>query len=183
MKFYAFQAMCLARHDHANQRRKYTGNPYADHLAEVAGITCAAAMTQTRDVILIDQMVSVAWLHDWIEDQRAENDQGGYLALAYLQQNFNHSIASGVWMLSDHLETGSRAQRKAQGRERLSRAPWWVQTVKVADLISNTSSIVQHDPEFAATYLEEKRLLLDVLTAAVPDLVQVARAQTKGTSA
>jgi len=50
-----------------------------------------------------------------------------------------------------------------------------VQTIKVADLISNTGSIVEHDPKFAVTYLEEKRLLLDVLTNADPRLLSIAR--------
>lgn len=31
----AFNAMLFAREKHALQRRKYTNNPYADHLAEV----------------------------------------------------------------------------------------------------------------------------------------------------
>lgn len=45
------------------------------------------------------------------------------------------------------------------------------------DVNSNTASIVQHDPKFAAVYLEEKRLLLDVLTKADARLVQIARTQ------
>ncbi|KCB25989.1 hypothetical protein L544_3266 [Bordetella hinzii OH87 BAL007II] len=47
----------------------------------------------------------------------------------------------------------------------------------MADLISNTSSIVQHDPKFAEVYLEEKRLLLDVLTKADHRLLKIARSQ------
>jgi hypothetical protein len=52
-------------------------------------------------------------------------------------------------------------------------------TIKCADLISNTSSIVKHDPKFAEVYLEEKRLLLDVLTKADPWLVEIARKQSE----
>ncbi len=54
-----------------------------------------------------------------------------------------------------------------------------MQTVKVADIVSNTSSIVQHDPKFAEVYLDEKSLLLDVLTGADPRLVALARAQVQ----
>jgi guanosine-3',5'-bis(diphosphate) 3'-pyrophosphohydrolase len=74
---------------------------------------------------------------------------------------------------------GNRAERKAASRARLAAAPGWVQTIKCADLISNTSSIVKHDPKFAVTYLEEKRLLLDVLTKADPRLVAIARQQSE----
>jgi hypothetical protein len=87
----------------------------------------------------------------------------------------------GVMLLSD-LEQGNRAERKAASRARLADAPAWVQTIKCADLISNTSSIVLRDPKFAVTYLEEKRLLLDVLTKADPRLHALALSQAGAAS-
>ena len=84
--------------------------------------------------------------------------------------------AEAVRLLSD-LEVGSRVERKAYSRARLASAPAWVQTIKCADLISNTSSIVLHDPKFAVTYLAEKRALLEVLTLAHPALRRIAMEQ------
>ena len=162
MSFLAYEAMCFAREVHKNQRRKYTNDPYTVHLAEVAAITSAVIPGQAFQAI--------AWLHDCVEDQGVT-----YLALA---NNFGRIVADHVMLLSD-LETGNRAERKAASRVRLSAAPAAVQTIKVADLISNTQSIVQHDPKFAVTYLEEKRLLLDVLTKADKRLVQIAREQLR----
>lgn len=156
----AFKAMEFARRVHAGQKRKYTGNPYADHLAEVAGIVATVSGFDTQ----VD--VSIAWLHDCIEDQGVTFEE--------LRMNFGAAVAEGVWWLSD-LEQGNRAERKAASRERLARAPGWVQTIKCADLISNTSIIVQHDPKFSVVYLEEKRLLLDMLTKADPQLLQMAK--------
>jgi len=156
----AYEAMLFAREVHANQRRKYTGNPYSDHLAEVAGIVAAVGGDY--------HSIAVAWLHDTVEDQGVR--------LQTLDCRFGAWVMRGVQLLSD-LETGNRAERKAASRIRLAAAPDWIQTIKVADLISNTSSIVEHDPKFAVTYLEEKRLLLDVLTKADPRLVQIARSQ------
>jgi len=43
-------------------------------------------------------------------------------------------------------------------------------------LISNCTSIVEHDADFAKTYLEEKRLLLEVLTKG--DVVLLERARS-----
>lgn len=160
----AYNAMLFAREVHKDQRRKYTNNPYVDHLAEVAGII---ATSVSRDVPAEIQ-IAVAWLHDCVEDQS--------VAVDHLANLFGSHVARGVQCLSD-METGNRAARKALSRARLATAPGWVQTIKCADLISNTSSIVMHDPKFAAVYLEEKRLLLDVLTKADPRLVGVARAQ------
>jgi (p)ppGpp synthase/HD superfamily hydrolase len=157
----AFKAMVFAREAHKTQVRKYTGNPYADHLGEVAGIATT--------VLISEIAIAVAWLHDCIEDQGVSTE--------VLFREFGEIVAAGVLKLSD-LETGNRAERKAAARARLAAAPAWIQTIKCADLISNTSSIVKHDPKFAVTYLEEKRLLLDVMTKADPRLLALAREQT-----
>lgn len=160
----AYEAMMFAREVHKDQRRKYSGNPYFDHLAEVAGIVA----TVLDDSLSRGQSIAVAFLHDCMEDQGVTSKE--------LLIRFGESVAQGVRYLSD-MEGGNRAERKALSRHRLSQAPGWVQTVKCADLISNTSSIVQHDPKFAVVYLEEKRLLLDVLTNADPRLRELARQQ------
>jgi len=163
----AYEAMQFARMVHRHQVRKYTGNPYVDHLAEVAGIVSTVAIESME---MQATMIATAWLHDCVEDQ----DVTG----AELARKFGPTVQAGVLALSD-LECGSRAERKAASRARLARAPWWVQTIKCADLISNTSSIVKHDPKFAAVYLEEKRLLLDVLTNADQRLLEMARYQVR----
>ncbi len=148
----AHGAMLFARRVHAAQVRKYTGNPYADHLAEVAGIVATVAPFGSMSL-----MISVAWLHDCVEDCS--------VSPAEIRSTFGAGVAQGVIALSD-METGNRADRKAASRARLAAADGWIQTIKCADLISNTSSIVMHDPKFAVTYLAEKRALLNVLTKA-----------------
>jgi (p)ppGpp synthase/HD superfamily hydrolase len=160
----ALNAMRFAREVHADQRRKYTNNPYADHLAEVAGIVSTISSIHPDPQVTL----AVAWLHDCVEDQA--------VAVSDLEKLFGSEVAAAVLLLSD-LERGNRAERKAASRQRLSAAPCWVQDIKVADLISNSSSIVMHDAKFALVYLEEKRLLLDVLTQANPELMAIARAQ------
>lgn len=172
MSSLAYRAMMFAREAHKNQVRKYTGNPYVDHLAEVAGIVATVSCMEYNVHVFpvtrhIEEMISVAWLHDCVEDQGVSlNDISG---------QFGERVMVGVSLLSD-LETGNRAERKAASRARLAEAPAWVQTIKCADLISNTSSIVMHDPKFAVTYLEEKRLLLEVMTKADLRLREMAMA-------
>ena len=158
----ASDAMVFARKVHAEQKRKYTGNPYFDHLAEVAGIISTVASQYAWP----DHVIATAWLHDCVEDHQVE--------WRILHNIFGIQVADGVFLLSDRETEGNRATRKAASIERLSKAPAWVQSIKCADLISNTSSIVLHDPKFAVTYLEEKRLLLDVLTKADPRLLAMA---------
>lgn len=164
----AFRAMELAMELHKDQKRKYTNEPYFGHLAEVAGIVAAAGIRAPTWGLGVDLAVSVAWLHDAHEDQAAD--------LIMIHEHFGPFVTDGVRMLSD-MEEGSRAERKAASRERLASAEGWVQSIKCADLISNTKSIVQHDPKFAVTYLEEKRLLLWVMTKADPRLREMAMRQ------
>ena len=159
----AYKAMMFAREVHKDQVRKYTGNAYTDHLGEVAGIVASVPHTE--------EMIAVAWLHDCVEDQGVE--------IVTLVSEFGMEVAKGVLLLSD-LEQGNRAARKALSRERLSKAPEWVQTIKYADLISNTSSIVKHDAKFAQVYLEEKRLLLEVMDKGNPLLYSLAKELSAG---
>lgn len=163
----SLKAMEFAREVHKNQKRKYTDTPYFDHLAEVAGIAMSVGWNAAHP----DTYMAVAWLHDCMEDQGVESEE--------LVDKFGAIVAEGVWWLSD-LEEGNRATRKRLSRERLSKAPGWVQTIKCADLISNTGSIVQHDPKFAKVYLREKELLLEVLDKADRKLWDIAYNLCKG---
>jgi guanosine-3',5'-bis(diphosphate) 3'-pyrophosphohydrolase len=162
----AYEAMMFARDVHANQRRSYTDEVYVNHLAEVCGI----AMTINPSVYQIQSQayMAICWLHDCMEDQNVPYE--------YLLGQFGYIVADGVRDLSD-LEEGNRATRKQLSRERLAKAPPYIQTIKCADLISNTASIARHDPKFAVLYFEEKKLLLDVLTKAHPKLHSIASSQ------
>lgn len=161
-----FRAMTFAREAHAKHERKYTGEPYFIHLAEVAAIV---ASTLPPDQFGFEEAVATAWLHDTVEDCG--------VTLKQIEDLFFFRVALGVSGLTD-VEVGvNRAERKAKARERLAACSGWIQTIKCADLISNTSSIVKHDPKFAKVYLEEKRLLLDVMDKADPRLREMAYRQ------
>ena len=151
------QTYAMAAHAAVGQKRKYTGEPYIVHPAEVASIV-ASVPGSTPD------MVAAAWLHDVIEDTGCTYTD--------IHIGFGADIAALVSWLTDvsKPEDGNRATRKRIDREHTAQAPSEAQTIKLADLISNSRSIMQHDPEFAKTYLEEKRLLLEVLTKGDPGL-------------
>lgn len=151
------RAFEFAREKHKNQLRKYTGKPYLTHLDSVT-YRVQQYSEDRKDWI-------IAILHDCMEDQGVTHKE--------LKEMFRQEIADGVQWLSD-MEEGNRATRKALSRERLSKAPANIQTIKVCDLIDNTSSIVEHDPKFAVTYLQEKRLLLEVLTKSDKDALKKA---------
>ena len=145
------QVYAMAAHAAVRQKRKYTGEPYIVHPGEVASIV-AAVPSSTPD------MVAAAWLHDVVEDTGC--------TFTDIHMAFGIDIATLVGWLTDvsKPEDGNRAHRKAMDREHSAAAPAEAQTIKLADLISNSRSIMAHDPAFARTYLEEKRLLLAVMT-------------------
>ena len=152
-----------AAHAAVGQLRKYTHEPYIVHPAEVAEIV--------RSVPHTEEMLAAAWLHDVVEDTG--------VSIELIRSEFGSGVSDLVGWLTDvsRPDHGNRAQRKAIDRAHSAAAPAEAQTVKVADLISNTRSIVAHDPKFATTYLAEKRLLLEVLTRADQGLLDRARTQ------
>jgi (p)ppGpp synthase/HD superfamily hydrolase len=151
------QVYAMAAHASVKQVRKYTGEPYIVHPAEVASIV-ASVPGSTPD------MVAAAWLHDVVEDTGCTYTD--------IHMAFGIDIATLVGWLTDVSKPadGNRAARKAIDRAHSAEAPAEAQTIKLADLISNSRSIMAHDPEFAKTYLEEKRLLLAVMTKGDPGL-------------
>jgi guanosine-3',5'-bis(diphosphate) 3'-pyrophosphohydrolase len=164
----AYSAMRFAMEVHATQVRKYTGEPYAAHLAEVAGIVVSAYVGGFHNGYLtppLTVVLATAWLHDCIEDQN--------VTFAELRARFGYSVAEGVHWLTD-CEVGNRAARKAAACIRLAQVPGWVQSIKCADLISNTRSIVKHDPKFAEVYLPEKAAILCAMTKADARLLELA---------
>jgi guanosine-3',5'-bis(diphosphate) 3'-pyrophosphohydrolase len=82
-------------------------------------------------------------------------------SLLYL---FSPMVAHYVSLLTDpELVVGNRAARKAMTVERLMGAPNEVKTIKLADLLDNGPSIVEHDPAFAKVFVREKAILLPSL--------------------
>ncbi len=145
------RVFATAAHASAAQLRKYTNEPYIVHPAEVFSIVSAVDGAT-------EEMMAAAWLHDVVEDTGVTNE--------VIRDMFGEKVAELVGWLTDvsRPEQGNRATRKAIDRAHTAMASAEAQTIKLADLISNCGSIVEHDAAFAKTYLEEKRLLLEVLT-------------------
>ena len=154
-----------AAHGGSDQRRKYTGEPYIVHPEAVADIV--------RTVPHTDAMICAALLHDVVEDTSVVDE------MVFLI--FGRHIADLVFWLTDisKPEHGNREMRKLLDRTHSAAAPAEAQTIKVADLIDNTRSIVAHDPDFAVVYMREKRLLLDALTKADSALREIAEGQLR----
>lgn len=150
-----------AAHAAVGQKRKYTGEPYILHPRAVAEIVQTVEHTP--------EMVAAAWLHDVVEDTQ--------VTLNDIESAFGEQVRELVFWLTDvsKPEDGNRKTRKALDREHSAKAPPEAQTVKLADLIDNTSTIIPNDPNFAVVYLREKAALLEVMTDGDPILYARAK--------
>ena len=151
-------------HKSINHKRKYTGLDYFTHCEEVAEIV--SDVTDDEDSLI------AAFHHDILEDISGVNP---YYSLNLIQTNFGNRVGQMVVDLTDIYTKESfpslnRAIRKKKEAERLGSTAHESQTIKLADLISNSSDIVKNDPSFAKTYLREKEFLLTFLTKGNRDL-------------
>ena len=154
-------AFAKAAHESIDQRRKFTNEPYIVHPQAVA---------QTVETVTDDAAtLAAAWLHDVVEDTA--------VSIQEIESEFGEDIAALVADLTDVSQPcdGNRKQRKAIDRHHTADSDPRAKTVKLADVINNLSDIVRQDPGFAVKYLEEKELLLQVLSEGHPELL--ARAQ------
>jgi (p)ppGpp synthase/HD superfamily hydrolase len=149
------EVLLFATSAHKNQLRKYTNEPYIVHPIEVAEILLHNYPQANEN------MLSAALLHDTVEDTET--------TLEEIEYKFGIEVAELVKWLTDvsRPEDGNRATRKALDRDHITEAPFEAQMIKTADLISNTTSILEHDINFARVYVKEKRLLLECMRETV----------------
>ncbi|HEJ7129861.1 MULTISPECIES: HD domain-containing protein [Serratia] len=143
-------------HAAIDQRRKYTDDPYIVHPQ--------AVMELVRSVPHTEEMLAAAWLHDTVEDTPT--------TLGDIESHFGPKVAELVRMLTNvsRAEDGNRFERKNLDRRHSAGASPQAKTIKLADLIDNTRSLLDYDSHFAQTYLIEKQRLLEVLTEGDPTL-------------
>lgn len=154
-------ALGFAAEAHTGQVRKYTGKPYINHPVEVMNIVKSVPHTE--------DMLCAALLHDVVEDCGVSFED--------IEDIFGYDVAVLVEDLTDVSlpSMGNRALRKTIDALHTAKASPQAKTIKLADLISNSKSIVEHDKEFAKVYIKEKELLLEVLTEG--DLTLYAQAK------
>lgn len=148
----------FVKEQHGSQTRKYNNEPYVNHLWRVA---------QTVSQISSNEwLICVALCHDLFEDTPCDEK---LLRAKLIELGFSgigaKFICNGVTDLTDYFTKErfpalNRRERKEKEAQRLWSIPEWAQTIKYADLLDNTKSIVENDQGFAKTYIEEKKYIL-----------------------
>jgi len=153
-------ALEFATAAHAGQIRKYTDNiPYITHPIGVTEIL--------MEVCDDTEMLAAALLHDTVEDCDVTLDD--------IRSRFGERVAALVDDLTDKTSKKThshlnREQRRHLDHERLAGIVPDAKTIKLADVIHNTSMINIAPKRFADLYMTEKLELLKVLDDGHPVL-------------
>jgi (p)ppGpp synthase/HD superfamily hydrolase len=126
------RALDFAARKHSNQRRKgEAGEPYVNHLAEVARLVAEA--TEGQDPVA----VVAALLHDTIEDTGTSH--------AELEREFGAEVAAVVVEVTDD-KSLPKTERKRLQEENAPHKSRRAKLVKIADKTSNLRSIAKSPP-------------------------------------
>lgn len=141
-------------HSSINQFRKYTHDEYIVHPINVAYLVKIFGGC--------DEMIAASYLHDVVEDVAPKNDN---FSLEKITEYFGINVALLVHQCTDKStpEDGNREARKEIERKHVEKISKEAKTIKLADLIDNSISIVEYDRNFAKIYLREKEKLLPLL--------------------
>jgi (p)ppGpp synthase/HD superfamily hydrolase len=122
----------FAAEKHAQQKRKgENGEPYFNHLLEVAELI--AASSPDLDV----ELVMAAFLHDTVEDTG--------VTLQELEQRFGRDVADLVAEVTDDKSLPKETRKQLQVQHTPEKSPR-AQTLKLADKVSNLRAIISSPP-------------------------------------
>jgi guanosine-3',5'-bis(diphosphate) 3'-pyrophosphohydrolase len=124
-------AELAARRHNSMARKGRGGEPYINHLAEVANLLSAA--TDGRDA----ELVAAGWLHDSIEDTETTREE--------LAQKFSERVASLVVECTDDMSLPKAERRRLQVVNAPHKSPS-AKLIKIADKISNIGARILADP-------------------------------------
>jgi (p)ppGpp synthase/HD superfamily hydrolase len=186
----------MAGHAAVGQMRKYSGEPYIVHPAECVAIL---QWLPRGSKITVAQQVAMMF-HDLVEDTRYFTDEHGTRVkdtAKFLKSGAKLILVEGITLdlieefgglVDGHrfgLEVrritsgltdvsmpwdGNRAERKALDLVHTAEQDADVKTDKLADILSNAPSIIEHDPGFARKWMSEKADLLPALKDGDPIL-------------
>jgi guanosine-3',5'-bis(diphosphate) 3'-pyrophosphohydrolase len=167
----------FARKAHGNQQRKFEPGPYVIHLIRVKNI----CQEYTPDAVVL----SAALLHDVLEDTEVKAEELRQFLQTVTEQKTAGNILNLVIDLTDiytknNYPQWNRRKRKKMEAERLSRVRPDAQTIKYADIIDNSHTIVHAEDGFASVYLHEARVIIDMMKKGHPELRSRAEETIRG---
>lgn len=150
----ALEAVAFAARAHRGQSRKDGVTPYVSHVFRVTLIV--------RQVFGVDDpgVLAAAVLHDTLEDTATDYED--------LSERFGADVANWAAALSKDMRL-PEDRREETYRSTLSRAPWQVRVIKLADMLDNLWDSAHLPGEKRARTLARLQTYLDALAVDLPD--------------
>lgn len=151
----------FVKEKHGEQKRKYTHEPYWKHCYNVGSLV--------HSITNKNLLMEIGFCHDLFEDTECTPVELKAQLLKLEYKRFeSDEIVQGVIDLTDvytkdNYPTMNRSERKLNEAKRLATIYPEYQSVKLADLIDNSSTIVEYDKKFAVVYIKEKIQILDYM--------------------
>jgi guanosine-3',5'-bis(diphosphate) 3'-pyrophosphohydrolase len=159
-------ALFFAAKAHKDQRRKSSGEPYVNHLIEVAQLLASLADVQDQTTL------QAAVLHDTLEDtETTEKDLG---------EQYGSEVLKLVLQLSDD-KSLPKDVRKALMVDKIGSKDPRAQYIKIVDLISNLRSLPADWPtERQKQYLDWAKAIRKSISIDVPHKLDAIFIRTIG---
>lgn len=157
----ALKAFELIKKYQAEIKRRDGNRLIYTHPIQVAGIK---VITNPFDPML-NENTAISILHDTLEDVPE-------ITYEMLCLKFGKYVADGVKNLTD-VKCKTKEETLLLSKSRLFLSNKNVQIIKMADIVSNTHSIEDLEPERAPKYLQEKADQVNILTKVSKDLLSV----------
>lgn len=149
------KALNFAASYHKEQKTP-KGLPYVTHLTSVTMEIIHAIDASKLETTKADLAISVALLHDVLEDTDCTYDR--------LFSKFGENIANGVDALTKDKTLDSKKLQMQDSIERILTQPYEIQIVKLADRITNLQSPpASWDNEKIVAYQKESKFILSCL--------------------
>lgn len=149
------KAMNFAARVHGDQKTAH-GLPYITHLTSVAMEILHACEEGQIKVEDTDFAITIAFLHDVLEDTQTSFDE--------IADEFDDNVAVAVESLTKDESIANKKQKMADCINRILTQNYVVQSVKLADRISNLQTPPEHwDSDKIYSYFEESKFILSCL--------------------
>ena len=161
----------FVKEKHSKQVRKYTGEPYFNHLKNVAELT--------SNIKRGHYATEIAYCHDLLEDTTITDN---YLLKKLVDFGYNYQIAyhivNTVLMITDYFTKKNYPELNRKARKeleflRMKNISPLAQNIKCCDILDNLKDIAVYDKKFASVYIPEKLVLIQNFKHAQSDLIEL----------
>ncbi len=147
------RAKKFAKEKHKGQKRKFSKEPYFNHVKRVA-----KNIKKYKKSHKSDELIATAFLHDALENTDTSYEE--------LKKNFGKLVASLVKELSNEDEKINKIGKKEYLAKKMSnpkKTSSWALCIKLSDRMDNVSDLNKSNSKFRKKYVDETKYIIKKL--------------------